>query len=101
MKKTETDANDIAHMAHLFQERSISFISKLLVNFISRFYSLRLANINHSFSVPQYFVFDFHMAPLMLFDKIITLTVSLIMFMIISIHIMVHISRIIYKWKYI
>jgi len=24
----------------------------------------------------QYFVFDFHMAPIMLFDKIITLTVS-------------------------
>ena len=34
----------------------------------------------------QYFVFDFHMAPLMLFDKIITLTVSRIpsMFMIIQ-----------------
>ncbi len=27
------------------------------------------------FSLLQYFVFDFHMAPLMLFDKIITLTV--------------------------
>ena len=28
------------------------------------------------FSFFQYFVFDFHMAPAMLFDKIITLTVS-------------------------
>ena len=28
-------------------------------------------------SLLQYFVFDFHMAPVMLFDKIITLTVSM------------------------
>jgi hypothetical protein len=33
-------------------------------------------NIPSSLLLFQYFVFDFHMAPIMLFDKIITLTVS-------------------------
>ena len=31
-----------------------------------------------SFFSFQYFVFDFHMAPVMLFDKIITLSVSIL-----------------------
>ena len=34
----------------------------------------------------QYFVFDFHMAPAMLFDKIITLTVSIVKFVNIRTH---------------
>ena len=37
---------------------------------------LLLHIILFSFFFPQYFVFDFHMAPAMLFDKIVTLTVS-------------------------
>ena len=37
-----------------------------------------LGNNMTSFFSFQYFVFDFHMAPVMLFDKIITLSVSIL-----------------------
>ena len=45
----------------------------------TKFYDL--FTLNHQldcfiFSSFQYFVFDFHMAPVMLYDKIISLTVS-------------------------
>jgi len=50
----------------LFSDPSLNFplvwiLAELILVFISRF---------------QYFVFDFHMPPVMLFDKIITLSVS-------------------------
>jgi hypothetical protein len=50
-------------MAHLIQ---LSFAMQFLF----------LSALEDDFSLLQYFVFDFHMPPMMLFDKIITLSVS-------------------------